>query len=147
MNRCPTCSTPLDGEGTCVACAAAAEGFVQLARQDYATTREMLALLEEAGVGAQMERVPPGNEQEQRQPRWNLYVSRDDHDAAAKLLGRDWKDLLADEGALEAARRGAVAVDVDAGGEITCPACGHTVRPQGDVLECPDCGLGLGALE
>ncbi len=147
MDKCPTCSTPLDRDGKCVSCAAAADGLVQLARQDYATTREMLALLEEAGVAAQMERVPPANEAEQRQPRWNLYVSRADVEAASKFLSRDWRELVGDEAALEAARRGVAGVDLDAGGEITCPACGHTFQPKGELVECPDCGLGLGAPE
>ncbi len=147
MEKCPTCSTPLDPDGKCVACAAAADGLVQLVRLDYATTREMLTLLEESGVAAQMERVPAASEQEQRQPRWNLYVAREEAEKAAGLLGRDWRELLGDDEALEAARRGAAGVDLDAGGEITCPACGHHFVPEGEALECPDCGLGLGAPE
>jgi hypothetical protein len=146
MEKCATCSTPLEPDGKCVTCAAVADGLVQLVRLDYATTREMLTLLEEAGVAAQMERVPPASEHEQRQPRWNLYVSREDAEKAATLLGRDWRELLGGEEALEAARRGATGVDLDAGGEITCPACGHRFVPHGEAVECPDCGLGLGAL-
>ena len=147
MEQCPSCRTPLDPDGKCVTCAAVAEGLVQLARQDYGTTREMLAFLEEAGIAAHMERVPPANPAEQRQPRWNLYAPRAEAEAAGKLLGRDWSDLLDDEAAREAARRGVAGVDLDAGGEITCPACGHTFQPQGELVECPDCGLGLGAPE
>lgn len=145
MEKCPTCSTPLDPGGRCVTCAAVAEGLVPLERLDFATIREALTMLQEAGVGAHMEQVPPANEQEKRQPRWNLYVAREEGEKAAKLLHGDWRSLLADDAALEAARRGAVGVDLDAGGEITCPACGHTFRPEGEAVECPDCGLGLGA--
>jgi DNA-directed RNA polymerase subunit RPC12/RpoP len=36
-------------------------------------------------------------------------------------------------------------VDLDAGGEIECPACGHRFTPAGPAAECPDCGLSLGA--
>jgi hypothetical protein len=147
MEKCPTCSTTLDSDGKCVSCTATADGLVQLVRLEYATTREMLTLLEEAGLAAQMERVPPANEHEQRQPRWNLYVSREDAEKAAGLLGRDWRDLLGGEDAIEAARRGATGVDLDAGGEITCPACGHRFVAEGAAVECPDCGLGLGAPE
>jgi hypothetical protein len=145
METCPTCSTPLDRDGKCVTCAAVGDGLVPLLRLDYASVREMLTLLEEAGVSAQMERVSPANEQEQRQPKWNLYVPREDGEKAAKLLHGDWRSLLGDEAALEAARRGATGVDLDVGGEITCPACGHRFVPEGEAVECPDCGLGLGA--
>jgi len=145
MEKCPTCSTPLDPGGRCVTCAAVSDGLVPLERRDYAGIREMLGILEEAGVGAQMERVPPASEQEQLAPRWNLYVAREDGEKAARLLHGDWRSLLGGEDALEAARRGAHGVDLDAGGEITCPACGHTFVPAGEVVECPDCGLGLGA--
>lgn len=145
MEKCATCSTPLDPDGKCVTCAAVAEGLVVVNRLDYASIREMLTLLEEAGISAHMERVPPASDQERRQPRWNLYVSREDGDKAVKLLGGDWKSLLGGDEALEAAQRGAAGVDLDAGGEITCPACGHRFVPQGEAVECPDCGLGLGA--
>ncbi len=147
MQKCPTCSTPLDPEGNCVTCAAAAEGLVAVERLDYASIREMMTLLREAGLHAEMERVPPAGEQEKLQPRWNLYLSREEAEQGAKLLHRDWRSLLGDDEAVEAARRGAMGVDLDAGGEITCPACGHTFIPAGEVVECPDCGLGLGAPE
>jgi DNA-directed RNA polymerase subunit RPC12/RpoP len=48
-------------------------------------------------------------------------------------------------GAREAAERGLRGVDLDAGGEIECPACGHKFTPAGEAAECPDCGLSLGA--
>lgn len=145
MQKCPTCSTPLDPEGKCVTCAAAAEGLVALERLDYASIREMMTFLGEAGLSPEMERVPVANEQELRQPRWNLYLPREEAEQGAKLLHGDWRSLLGDEAALEAARRGAMGVDLDAGGEITCPACGHAFVPAGEVVECPECGLGLGA--
>jgi len=147
MEKCPTCSTPVDPGGKCVTCAAVADGLVVMERLDYSSTREMMSLLEEAGLSPQMERVPPAGEQEQRQPRWNLYLPREEAEHGAKLLHRDWRSLLGDDEALEAARRGAMGVDLDAGGEITCPACGHTFIPGGPVVECPDCGLALGAPE
>jgi hypothetical protein len=145
MQQCPTCATPLDPEGSCVTCQAVAEGLAPLVRLDYATVREMMGVLQEAGLSAEMERVPSASEQELRQPRWNLYVPRREAEQAAQLLGKDWKSLLEDETALEAARRGAAGVDLDAGGEITCPACGHAFVPAGEAAECPDCGLALGA--
>ena len=36
-------------------------------------------------------------------------------------------------------------IDVDAGGEVTCPACGHVFTLAAGRAECPECGLGLGA--
>ncbi len=145
MEKCPTCSTPLDGEGKCVTCIAVADGLVPVERLDYTSVREMMTLLENAGLRAQMEQVPPASEQERHQPRWNLYLPREDAEKGAKLLHLDWRSMLGDDAAVEAARRGITPVDLDAGGEITCPACGHTFVPQGEVIECPDCGLGLGA--
>ena len=147
MQPCPTCSTPLDPEGRCVTCAAAAEGMALLVRLDYASVREMMGMLEEAGLSPEMERVPPASEQEALQPRWNLYAPRGEAEKAARLLGQDWRSLLGDEAAVEAARRGLDGVDLDAGGAVTCPACGHTFQPQGGAGECPDCGLSLGAPE
>lgn len=143
MERCPTCSTPLDDAGKCVTCAARAEGMVLLVRQDYSSVREWMDLLADAGLAPEMERVPPADEREKQIPRWNLYVPADEEAAARQTLGADWKSLMEDEAALEAARRGAEAVDLDAGGEIACPACGHRFVAQG-ATECPDCGLGLG---
>lgn len=145
MQKCTTCSTPLDPDGQCVTCAAASEGLVPMDRLDYSSIREMMTLLEEAGLSPQMERVPAANEQEKRQPRWNLYLPRDEAQQGARLLHGDWRSLLGDDAAVEAARRGVMGVDLDAGAEITCPACGHTFLPEGEVVECPDCGLGLGA--
>lgn len=143
MERCPTCSTPLDDAGKCVTCAAKAEGMVLLVRQDYASVREWMDLLADAGLAPEMERVPPADEREKQIPRWNLYVPADQEAPARQTLGADWKSLMEDEAALEAARRGAEGVDLDAGGEIACPACGHRFVAQG-ATECPDCGLGLG---
>ncbi len=143
MERCPTCTTPLDDAGKCVTCAARAEGMALLVRQDYASVREWMDLLAEAGLAPEMERVPPADEREKQLPRWNLYVPADEEAAARQALGSDWKSMMEDEAALEAARRGAEGVDLDAGGEITCPACGHRFAAQG-ATECPDCGLGLG---
>jgi hypothetical protein len=145
MQKCPTCSTPLDAEGRCITCAAATEGYVALERLDYASVRELMTLLQGGGLSPQMERVPAATEQELHHPRWNLYLPREEVEQGAKLLHRDWRSMLGDDAAVEAARRGAMGLDLDAGGEITCPACGHTFLPQGAVFECPDCGLGLGA--
>jgi uncharacterized Zn-finger protein len=36
-------------------------------------------------------------------------------------------------------------VDLDAGGEIECPACGHRFTATAGAADCPDCGLALGA--
>ncbi len=145
VEKCPTCSTPLDPDGKCVTCLAKAEGLTPLVRLDFGSSRDLMTMLQEAGLSPHMERVPAANEQEVRAPRWNLYVPQGQAEEAAKLLHGDWRNLLGDEEAVEAARRGVVGVDLDAGGEIACPACGHTFAPQGEVVECPDCGLGLGA--
>lgn len=145
MERCPTCQTPLDDAGKCVTCAARADGMALLVRHDYASVREKMDLLAEAGLSPQMERVPPAHEHEKAVPRWNLYVPAEEAEAAGTALGADWKSLVEDEAALEAARRGATGIDLDAGGEVECPACGHRFAAAPGVTECPDCGLGLAA--
>lgn len=145
MRRCDTCSTPLSDDGQCVTCAAEAEGFAQVTRTGYAAVREVMGLLELEGLGPEMEKVPPGRPEEAHHPLWNLYVPRDELERARALLQRDWADLLDDPDAAAAAERGLAGVDLDAGGEITCPACGHRFAAQGSEVECPECGLGLGA--
>lgn len=147
MERCPTCKTPLDDAGKCLTCAAKAEGMALLMRNSYDRVRELMDLLADSQFAPQMERVPPGDEHEKKVPLWNLYVPAEEADAASKALGSDWKRLIDDEAALEAARRGAEGVDLDAGGEIACPACGHRFTVTPGLAECPDCGLGLGAGE
>ena len=55
------------------------------------------------------------------------------------------RDLGRPADALAAAARGLKGVDLDAGGEIDCPACGHRFAASAEQPECPDCGLSLGA--
>ena len=78
-------------------------------------------------------------------PLWNLYVPRDQLEAAQAFLRRDWSGLLDDPEAAAAAERGLAGIDLDAGGELECPACGHRFTAQGSAVECPECGLSLGA--
>jgi hypothetical protein len=145
-DRCTTPPTPLDDAGRCVTCDAAAEGFVLLSRSLFASVKDMLALLEEKGLAPEMERVPPARPEERAQPLWNLYVPDDEVPAARDLLRRDWADLLEDPEAAAAAERGLAGIDLDAGGEVTCPACAHRfTAPTAGEVECPECGLGLGA--
>ncbi len=141
---CETCSTPLDDQGACVTCDAAAEGLLLVTRSGYASVREMMSLLEGQGLGPEMEKVPPARPEEKVQPLWNLDVPRDDVPAARDFLRKDWAELLADPSAAEAAARGQEGIDLDAGGEVTCPACGHRFQVDGGAAECPECGLGLG---
>jgi DNA-directed RNA polymerase subunit RPC12/RpoP len=105
----------------------------------------MMALLEEQGLGAEMEKVPPGRPEEQHHPLWNLYVPEAEVPKAAAFLGKDWADLLGDPDAAAAAARGQAGIDLDAGGEVECPACGHRFAPATASAECPECGLSLGA--
>jgi ribosomal protein S27E len=143
--NCTVCGTPLDDGEACVTCAARAEGLGLLFRGDYPQVRELLTLLEEQGLAAEMEKVPGTTPQERHQPKWNLYVPEGQVEAARAFLGRDWSALLGDAGAREAAARGAAGVDLDQGGEIACPACGHRFTAAGTLTECPECGLSLGA--
>jgi hypothetical protein len=148
MEPCRSCTsppTPLDDEGRCVTCDAAAEGLAPLLRSGYASVRETMARLEEAGLAPEMERVPPARPEERQHPLWNLYVPRDEVPRARELLGSDWAGLLGDPGAVEAAVRGQKQIDLDAGGVVTCPACGLQFTAQGRATECPECGLALGA--
>jgi hypothetical protein len=141
---CEACGTPLDEAGACVTCAARAEGLGLLLRNAYPQVRELHALLEEQGLAAEMEKVPGTTPQERHHPKWNLYVPEAELEAARAFLGRDWAGLLDDAGALAAAARGAAGVDLDQGGEIDCPACGHRYAASAAAAECPECGLSLG---
>jgi hypothetical protein len=143
--NCNVCRTPLDEGAACVTCAARAEGLELLDRGAYAQVRELMVLLEEQGLGAEMEQVPGTSPQERHHPKWNLYVPGPDVEAARAFLGKDWAGSLGDAGAREAAARGAAGVDLDQGGEIVCPACGHRFQASASRAECPDCGLSLGA--
>jgi uncharacterized Zn finger protein (UPF0148 family) len=144
VRTCPKCATPLDEQGGCVSCAAEAEGLILLARSGYAQIREMQTLLEGSGVGAEIEKVPPATKEEAHHPKWNLYAPRGQEEAAVTFLRRDWADLLDDPAAAEAAARGTAALDLDAGGEIACPACGHRFTVSAAQPDCPECGLSLG---
>ncbi len=142
---CDKCSTPLDAAGGCVTCEAAGEGLKVLSRSGYASVREMMSLLETSGLAPEMEKVPPARPEEQAHPLWNLYVPEGEVPSAVELLQRDWAEMLDRPEAAAAARRGLEGIDIDAGGEVTCPACGHRFTSSGRETECPECGLGLGA--
>lgn len=142
---CPTCNTPLDERSECVTCSAVSQGLIPILRTGYVEVRNMMDLLEGAGLAPEIEQVPPRRPQERAHPHWNLYVPREEAERARDLLRDDWADLLADPDAARAAERGMRGVDLDAGGEIECPACGHRFIPSAARAECPDCGLGLGA--
>jgi hypothetical protein len=144
VTTCPTCATPLDDGAACVTCAAVAEGLAPLARSGFAQVREMMTLLEGQGLGAEMEQVPPATTEERHHPKWNLYIPRAELEAARAFLRRDWATLLGGGEAAAAAARGAAAVDLDAGGEIACPACGHRFTISAARPDCPECGLSLG---
>jgi uncharacterized OB-fold protein len=142
---CEKCATVLDEHGACVTCGAEAEGLKLLTRSGYASVREMMTLLEQAGLGAEMEKVPAARPEENARPLWNLYVPADEVPRAIEFLKKDWADLLEAPEALAAAARGQQGIDLDAGGEIACPACGHAFTPAPGAAECPECGLALGA--
>jgi hypothetical protein len=143
---CETCSTPLDDERRCVTCDAEAEGLKLLIRSGYASVREMSTLLEEQKLAPEMEKVPPRRPEEKAHPLWNLYVPRGETEQAVAFLRKDWAELLDDPEAAAAAQRGQDGIDLDAGGEVDCPACGHHFTLQGGRgAECPECGLSLGA--
>ncbi len=142
---CEKCATPLGAGGGCVTCDAEGEGLRLLTRSGFASVREMMARLEQAGLGAEMEKVPPARPEEKGHPLWNLYVPAEETQRAVDFLKQDWADLLQAPESVAAARRGQEGIDLDAGGEITCPACGHAFTPSGRAAECPECGLALGA--
>jgi uncharacterized Zn finger protein (UPF0148 family) len=142
---CTVCGTPQDDGAGCVTCEARQEGLGLLFRGDFPQVREMMTLLEEQGMAAEMEKVPGTTPQERHHPKWNLYVPEAEVEGARGFLGRDWSALLGDAGAREAAARGAAGVDLDQGGEISCPACGHRFAVPAARVECPECGLSLGA--
>jgi nitrite reductase/ring-hydroxylating ferredoxin subunit len=142
---CEKCSTPLGDGNRCVTCDADAEGLKLITRSGYASVREMMSLLESQGLGPEMEKVPPARPEEKMQPLWNLYVPEAEVEQAVTFLRRDWAALLDDPDAAQAAARGLAGIDVDAGGEVTCPACGHAFTLSSGEAECPECGLALGA--
>jgi uncharacterized Zn finger protein (UPF0148 family) len=145
VKACEKCNTPLDEKGICVSCAALAEGLELLTRSGYASVREMMERLEEQGFSPEIEQVPPRRPEESAHPLWNLYAPRAEQEKAIQFLRHDWAELLRDPEAAAAAKRGMVGVDLDAGGTIECPACGHSFAASAGVVECPDCGLALGA--
>jgi len=142
---CPKCTTPLDAGGSCVTCAAEAEGLKLVGRSGYVPVKELMGLLEGAGLSPAMDQVPARRPEEKAHPLWNLYVPEGEVGRAAEVLEKDWAHLLGDPAALAAAARGARGVDLDAGGEVECPACGHRFALSRESAECPDCGLSLGA--
>jgi hypothetical protein len=73
--------------------------------------------------------------------RYLVSVLPADEARARQVLENTFTEMLATEG-LGGARRDAV--DLDKGEQIECPACGHRFS---GAVECPDCGLFLGALE
>jgi hypothetical protein len=146
VRTCEKCNTPLDGAAACVTCRAQGRGLAVLTRSGFASVREMLEILEAGGIAAEVEQVPPRRPEERAHPLWNLYAPEAQLPEATALLRRDWAELL--EGGDEAARaaeRGLRGVDLDAGGEIECPACAHRFVAREGAAECPDCGLALGA--
>jgi hypothetical protein len=142
---CDKCNTPRNEKGACVTCEAEAEGLRLLTRSGYASVREMLELLEEQELSPEIEQVPPRRAEEAVRPLWNLYIPKAEQEKAVEFLQRDWAELLVDPEAAAAAARGLRGVDLDAGGEIECPACGHRFVAAAGQAECPDCGLALGA--
>jgi hypothetical protein len=141
---CDTCNTPLDESGACVTCRATGQGLVLISRSGYASVREMMELLEEAGLAPEIEQVPARRPAEHLHPLWNIYVPQAEVPRATEFLQRDWAELLGNSDAARAAARGLQGVDLDAGGEIECPACGHRFVIGAGQSECPDCGLALG---
>ncbi len=142
---CDKCNTPRNEKGGCVNCEAEAEGLAMLKRSSYAPIRELMELLEEEGFAPEIEQVPARKPEEKVHPLWNLYVPQAEREKAVEFLNRDWAELLLDPEAAAAAQRGMRSVDLDAGGEIECPACGHRFVASQGKAECPDCGLALGA--
>jgi len=142
---CESCSTPLDEAGKCVTCEARGEGLRVVTRSGFASVREMMGMLETEGLSPAMEKVPPARPEEAHRPLWNLYVPEGEVPRAAELLGKDWADLLGGTDAAAAAARGQAGIDLDAGAEVACPACGHAFVPTRAAPECPECGLSLGA--
>ena len=142
---CERCNTPLDTDGSCVTCDAAAEGLKLLVRSGYASVREMNNALETAGLAPEMEQVPAGRPEEVAHPLWNLYADAAEVEKAVAVLQKHWAELMHDPAAAAAAQRGIAGVDLDKGGEIECPACGHKFVLDSRKAECPECGLGLGA--
>jgi hypothetical protein len=141
---CPICNTPFDESGTCVTCRTTGQGLALLSRSGYASVREMMGLLEQQGLAPEIEQVPPRRPEERAHPMWNIYVPEKEAPRAIEFLRRDWAELLGNPDAARAAERGIQGVDLDAGGEIECPACGHCFTPSTAQAECPDCGLTLG---
>jgi DNA-directed RNA polymerase subunit RPC12/RpoP len=127
-----------------VTCAAEAEGLVRLLSMDFSAARDAMTRLEEAGLGPEMEQVPPATPTEARRPRWNLYVPAAQVTEASRCLTRDWAGMVEGEDAVHAVQRGEEVLAIDGATEIACPACGHRFTPADRAAECPDCGLALG---
>ena len=118
---CPTCNTPLDGDGVCVTCRAMSQGLIPLTRSGYAEVRKMMDLLEAEGLAPQIEQVPPRRPEERAHPHWNVYVPEKEATRASELLRSDWAELLADLDAARAAERGIRGVESRRGGRDRMP--------------------------
>jgi rubrerythrin len=106
-----------------------------------------MAHLETEGLNPEMEKVPPAREHEKLMPLWNLYVPEAEIPRAVERLKKHWAELLEAPEARAAAERGEQVIDLVQGGEVSCPACGHTFTVSGAEAECPECGLALGIPE
>ncbi len=118
---------------------------VAVATGDRVNAGRMRALLADRRVPAVILGDPDSCAQGAACAKWLVLVHPDDVEAAASALAEEFQHMIATE--VGEVPDDAVA-DLDAGGPITCPACQHEFTPQaGAVVECPDCGLFLGAPE
>ena len=75
---------------------------------------------------------------------YQLAILEHDLEQARTIFKEQWRDGLQVEGIAGLADEAEEVIDLEAGGPITCPACGETFTPADQQAECPGCGIMLG---
>ena len=163
MPWCPSCRSEYrDGFTICASCqvelvaelppevpldaaaveAAVAEGqALVVARGGYDAARRMQDALAYRRVPSVIVGVPDTAGDGGVYAAYEVVVHPDAADDARSALMADFQEMLTAEG-LDGESADAV-IDLDAGEDVTCPACGTTFS-LAETAECPECGLYLG---
>ena len=112
-----------------------------LARASYTDACQMVELLQSRGVDAMVVSDPASCGKGGSCSHFLVAVLPEDVQAAAGVLRDEFRKLVAADEECQGADPDA-AVDFDAEGAHTCPACGFSF--EGTPDECPECGLFIG---
>lgn len=149
FEECATCGVPLVAEipqGPVETTPEGARLYIEARKQVLVTQstldpcREVRDYLLEAGVPALVVAADEDDAMDQAavHTRYNVVIAEDDVERAREALAGRQQDLMENEGL----SGGDAAVQLEAGAQVTCPACGAVFVVNGE--ECPECGLFLG---